>query len=297
MKLKRALAAIVGSLLVLSGCTSGEQASSPSSFSSAASVEKRIVSLSPTVTETLYQIGAGDQVIAVDKHSNVPYRAPRKEFSGFEPNPQAILAEKPDIVFAAHDDNGLSDALAAAHVELVMLRPAENFNEAYAQIKMIGAKTGHEAAASDLVESMQDRIKKEIAKVPQSVRNQQLKYYHETDPTLYSPQDHTFIGEAYSLFGMKSIAGSGSGFPQLTNEQIIEANPAIIFLSDYGNAGGVEPIFVAARPGWNQIDAVRNNRIIPLDPDLASRWGPRLPELVASIAQAIKSMEAVPAPA
>lgn len=287
---------MMGSLLVLSGCATGEPVSTTSSSFVPESeiAEKRIVSLSPTATETLYEIGAGSQVVAVDRNSNVPFRAPRREFSGFEPNPQAILAEQPDIVFAAHDDNGLSEALAKANVELVMLRPPKSFDDAYAQIETIGSKTGHSDAASDLVTSMKNRIKQEVEKVPQPIRDKGLKYYHEADPTLYSAQDHTFIGQAYSLFGMKSIAGPGDQFSQLTNEAIIEANPAIIFLSDYGNAGGVEPIFVAARPGWDQIDAVKNNRIIPLDPDLASRWGPRLPELVSSIALALKNTESVP---
>ena len=97
-----------------------------------------------------------------------------------------------------------------------------------------------------------------------------------------------------ALFGLKNIAdaadkASDGGYPQLSEEYIIKAQPQIIFLADNQAAdGGQTPAVVAKRPGWSAIPAVKDHEVVGLNDDIASRWGPRLPQLVAEIAQAVE---------
>jgi iron complex transport system substrate-binding protein len=122
-----------------------------------------------------------------------------------------------------------------------------------------------------------------------------LTYFWElTANPYYSVTSSTFIGQLVSLFGLKSIAdaadkASDGGYPELSEEYIITSQPRIIFLTDNQAAyGGQTPAIVAARPGWSVIPAVKDHDVIGLNDDIASRWGPRLPQLVAEIAQAVK---------
>lgn len=286
MKRNAVLAGLAAFALILSGCSPSAEDSTDRSAAA-----ERIVSLSPTATETLYEIGAGNQVVAVDSNSNVPTDAPRRDFSGFKPNPEAVLAENPDLVIASDDTNGLGEALDAVGVKLLLLPAATSFEDAYQQVEKIGEATGHHKESQQVVEEMRTGISKAVQEVPEKIRNSRLSYFHEADPSLYSAGGGTFIGQAYGLLGLKSIAGDSADYPQLSNEAVIAANPDFIFLADHGSAGGVTPEAVSARPGWKEIDAVKSNRIEPLDPDLASRWGPRLPELIRSIATALKAYQ------
>jgi iron complex transport system substrate-binding protein len=122
-----------------------------------------------------------------------------------------------------------------------------------------------------------------------------LTYYWELSSNpYYSVASSTFIGQIVALFGLKDIAdaankASDGGYPELSEEYIVTARPAIIFLADNEPAdGGQSPAVVAARPGWSAIPAVKDHEIIALNDDIASRWGPRLPQLVAAIAQAVE---------
>jgi iron complex transport system substrate-binding protein len=122
-----------------------------------------------------------------------------------------------------------------------------------------------------------------------------LSYYWELSASpYYSATSTTFLGQIVGLFGLKNIAdaadkASDGGYPELTEEYIVTAQPQIIFLADNEAAdGGQSPAVVAARPGWSAVLAVKNKEIVPLNDDVASRWGPRLPQLVAQIAQAVE---------
>ena len=120
-----------------------------------------------------------------------------------------------------------------------------------------------------------------------------LTYYHELDNTLYTVTGSTFIGQVYSLFGLTNVAdpadadGSASGYPQLSDEYLVDADPDIIFL-----AGGQDAQTVAARPGWDQLTAVQAGRIVELNDDVVSRWGPRLVDFIASISEVLASIGA-----
>jgi iron complex transport system substrate-binding protein len=167
---------------------------------SPAAAPKRIVSLSATATESLFAIGAGKQVIAVDDQSDYPATAPHTSLSGFTPNVEAIAGYRPDLVVVAYDPNGLVGTLRGLGIRVVVQDAAKTLDEAYAQIRRLGSLTGHEKQAVAVVARMQKRIGELLAKSTRRARG--LTVYHELEPDLYSATSKTFIGQIYSKFGL-----------------------------------------------------------------------------------------------
>ena len=256
-------------------------------------VPQRIVSLSATATETLFAIGAGAQVVAVDDQSDYPKTAPRTTLSGYTPNVEAIAGYRPDLVVISYDPKGLVDALATLGIPVVHHDAAAAFAGAYQQMRQLGALTGHKAEADGLVTRMQQRIAKVVRKA--KARGVTASVYHELDPSFYSVTSNTFVGRIYTLFGLRNIAdaaaGSGSDYPQLSAEHIVSANPDIIVLADSVCCGQTVGA-VAARPGWSGIAAVKQRAIVRIDDSVASRWGPRLVQLVRAVAAGLARISA-----
>ena len=257
----------------------------------------RIISLSPTATEDLYAVGAGHQVVAVDSDSDYPKNAPVTGLSALTPNVEAIAKYRPDLVIASQGTGGLVPGLAKLGVPVLIEPAAATLASAYGQIDQIGQATGHLAQAQRTVASMRSRITADVRRAGSG--HQDLTYYWELSASpYYSVTSQTFIGQVVGLFGLKNIADAANqaadgGYPELTEEYIVTARPEIIFLADNQAAdGGQSPAVVARRSGWAAIPAVKDDEIIGLNDDIASRWGPRLPQLVAAIAQAVERAKA-----
>jgi iron complex transport system substrate-binding protein len=258
-------------------------------------VPQRIVSLSPTHTEILFAIGAGDQVVAVDSFSNYPPEAADlvTELSAFEPNVEAVAGYEPDLVITeATNPDFLAqlDSLGLAHWD----GPAPiGFSDVYAQIEQLGAVTGHVDEAAELVSGMQTDIDAIIAGMPPL--DAPLSVYHELDNTYFSATSDTFIGQVYNRLGLRNIADeaetTGGAYPQLNAEFIISTNPDLIFLADT-KCCGESAETVAARPGWDTITAVTNGGVVEMDDDVASRWGPRIVDYMRAVADAVQRVTA-----
>lgn len=254
---------------------------------------ERIVSINPTGTEMLYAVGAGDLVVAVDSFSYYPEGTPVTDLSGWEPNVEAILSYEPDLVVMDWNDE-VQSTLEAAGVTVLVITAPVTFDDVYAQIELVGDATGNGEGAQVVVEQMRADIAAAIADAPDGSG---LSYYHELDNTLYSVTSGTFIGTVYGLFGMTNTAdpadadGAAFGYPQLSDEYLVDADPDIIFLADT-LCCAQSAATVAERPGWNQLSAVQNGNVIELNDDVVSRWGPRLVDFVEAIAGAIASVEA-----
>ncbi|MDO8362557.1 MAG: ABC transporter substrate-binding protein [Actinomycetota bacterium] len=251
-----------------------------------------IISLAPTHTETLFAIGAGDQVIAVDEFSNYPAEALAKphELSGYEPNVEAIAALNPDLVVLS--DAAIQPQLESLGIAVWVGPAAATFDDVYAEIEQLGAATGHVAEAAELVAQMQADIAAAVAGAP--VPAEPLSLYHELDPTYYSVTSATFIGQVYELFGLTNIADgaeAGNDYPQLSAEYIIDAAPDLVFLADT-KCCGESAETVSGRPGWNAIPAVANGHVVAMDDDISSRWGPRIVEYIAAVADALAKVPA-----
>lgn len=255
---------------------------------------KAIISLSPSATEILFAIGAGKQVIAVDDQSNYPAKAPHSKLSGYTPNLEAIAAMHPDLVVDSNDNSGgvvLSTGLGKLGITALNQPAADQLSDTYSQIVALGAATGHTKEAGKLVVKLKKRIAAALASV--AAKGKSLSFFHELDNTLYSATSNTFIGRAYAAFGLKNIADAAagadkSGYPQLTTEYLVSANPDLIFLSDaqYGESAAT----VKARAGFGTLKAVQNGKVIALPADYPSRWGPRIADFYEFIAKQIKQI-------
>jgi iron complex transport system substrate-binding protein len=251
----------------------------------------RIVSLAPTLTEMLFAVGAGPQVIAVDDQSNYPADAPKSDLSGFTPNVEAIAAKTPDLVVLSDDIDGLVAKLGTLKIATLVLPAAKTLDETFAEIEQVGAATGHVGDAAEVVLKMKTRIDELVARVPKTAKA--LTYYHELDNTLFSVTSKTFIGEVYTMAGLANIADAAdkdaTGYPQLSAEYLVNTSPDLVFLADTKCCKESAKTF-GARPGFDKIAAVKNGAVIELDDDIASRWGPRTPDLLEAVVNALEKL-------
>ena len=249
----------------------------------------RIVSLSPTATEMLFAIGAGSEVAAVDANSNYPGTAPITALSGFEPNVEAIAGYQPDLVVLSNDASNVIAGLEQLKIPVLELPAASSLDDTYIQIQMLGTATAHTTEAATVVTDMKAKISTVLASVKR--RATPLTYYHEVDNTFYSATSKTFIGAIYSLAGLQNIAdaadtSASGGYPQLSPEYIVSKNPDLVFLADT-KCCQQNGAAVASRPGWGTMKAVTTNSVVELDEDIASRWGPRIVDLLQTVVAAI----------
>jgi iron complex transport system substrate-binding protein len=308
------LAALAAIVAVLAACSSsgskGAAQSGSGATSSAAAfpvtlqagdgshvtISKRptaIISLSPTATEDLFAIGAGTQVKAVDKNSDYPAEAPHSDLDAYQLNTEAVAAKQPDLVVAS----GLTKAQAAQFANLqipVLDEPAAtDLQQAYDQITLLGRATGHTAGAAALVGRMQQQIAAIVSDTPKPAGDAAM-YYYELDQTYYSVTSDTFIGKLLGLLGLKSIAdaakgaAASGGYPQLSAEYVLHAQPELVFLADT-LCCKQSVSTLAQRPGWAAMPALQLGHVVELNDDVASRWGPRIVDLLRTAADAVKT--------
>jgi iron complex transport system substrate-binding protein len=230
----------------------------------------------------------------VDSLSTFPAEAPVTELSGFEPNIEAILGFQPDLVVLSYDPGDVMAGLEAAGVDSLLQGASMTIADTYVQILALGEITGRTAEAVALVDAMQAEIAELAASVVEP--DEPLSYYHELDDTLYTVTSSTFIGEVYSLAGLVNAAdpadaeGTSWGYPQLSAEYLLDVDPDIIFLADTRCCGQTAAT-IAERPGWETLTAVSTGRIVELDDDVASRWGPRIVDFLRAIVAAVNSVD------
>ncbi|MBB6018203.1 ABC transporter substrate-binding protein [Deinococcus radiopugnans] len=240
---------------------------------------KRIIAMLPSHTETLIAIGAGDKLIATDVYSNYPKavtdRLP-KVGSGFQPDLEAIVALKPDLVLADESTGSrLTEKLAAAGLT-VYGGTAQTYNEVFEKIAVLGKLTNHETGALNLITKMRtelNTLQASVAKLPK------VSTYYEIDPTPYSVGPNSFIGALISRAGGQTIVPAALGdFPKLDPELIVQANPQVMV--------GLPLAEAAKRPGWAGLKAVQGGKVFkptPEEDDALSRPGPRLPAALRAL--------------
>lgn len=292
-------AALTAALCLVAACgddSPATTAADPTTTTAAtAEVPQRIVSLSASATEMLFAIGAGDQVVAADDNSNYPPEAPTTDLSAYEPNVEAISTYQPDLVVVDATDPDLAAGLEALGIEVLDAPAAQSLDDTYAQLAQLGEVTGHEDEAHEVVAGMKADIADLLADLP--ARDEPLSYYHELDNTLFSVTSQTFIGELYGLAGLENVAdaadadGQSGGYPQLSAELLVAADPDLVFLADSKCCAQTAATF-AARPGFAGLSAVTNGHVVLLDDDVASRWGPRVVDLLRQIVDAVSAVDA-----
>ncbi len=252
---------------------------------SVAARPERIVSLSPSATEMLFAIGAGEQVVAVDSLSTYPAETPVTDLSAFEPNLEAISAYEPDLVIASFDpENALTEAFGLLGVPVLLQASALTVDDTYVQITQLGLVTDHAIEAASVNEQIRARIDAAISEAQQR-GGEPIRVYHELDDTFFSVSSSSFVGDVYRRLGFVNVADpadpDGYGYPQVSPELLIEADPTLIVITDQVGYGIDD---VAVRPGWEVITAVTTGNIVQVDADIASRWGPRVADFAEQMA-------------
>jgi iron complex transport system substrate-binding protein len=248
----------------------------------------RILCLSASATQMLYSIGAGKQVVGVDKYSTWPSTAPRTKFTGYETSAEDYLYLHPDLVIFAFSEGTLIKQLKLLGIPSLLLPPAQNFAGVYQQIDELGLATGHEAAAQHLDASLARFLASAKARAE---GGKGRTYYIELSPDYYTATSKTFIGAEFSLFGMRDIAdpaSHGSAYPQISAEYLLKANPYYVFLADTVCCK-VTPANFAKRPALGLLKAVKAHHVYGVNDSVASEWGPHtIEEFVAFLARVLR---------
>jgi iron complex transport system substrate-binding protein len=295
---RRAIGLALISAVLATGAACGDDGGgeAATTTTTAADAPERIVSLSATGTEMLFAIGAGKQVVAVDDQSNYPPTAPKTDLSGFKPNIEAIATYKPDLVVITDSAEEIKAGVEAIGAKVFVQPAATTLEDAYAQLRGLGKVTGHATQADAVAKKMQTELAELKRSLPTNAKG--MTYYHELDNTYFSATSKTFIGSVYSLLGLKNIADAadkqGTGYPQLSAEYVLQSDPDLVFLADT-KCCQQSAETVAQRPGWANMQAVKNGGVVELDDDIASRWGPRIVEYVRVVAKKITALQAKPA--
>jgi iron complex transport system substrate-binding protein len=253
---------------------------------------QRIVSLAPSNTEILFAIGAGDQVVGRDELSDFPEEAKAITDIGstFDAlNTELIVSLEPDLILAAEINTPEQvKQLQDLGLTVYYLKNPTTLEEMYGNLELLAQMTGHEKEAAPLVESLKARVAAVDEKIaPISSRFSVFYELDATDPSKpYTAGKGTFITQLIDRAGGYNIASDLEGYPQLSLEQVVAADPAFIIL---GNARyGVTPESVAQRPGWENLSAVKNGQILPFNDDLVSRPGPRLVDALEELAKLLR---------
>jgi len=264
-----------------------------------------IISLSPTATATLFDIGAGAQVQAVDESSTYPAAAAalakRHKINGLEPSLEGLLgichvtathpSTKPDLVVLSYNPNDLAQKLEAQHVRVVEQDAATTVPQALAQIRQLGVLSGHAAQATAVAAAMNASINASIASVPKPAKPITVFYEISAAP-YYSVTSSTFVGGIMKRLGLINIAdaqatSADAGYPALSAEYILSSKPSLIV-----TAGDATPAQVAGRTGFGALPAVKNHDVLELNADVASQWGTRFPSLVRQLCAEVRHIEA-----
>jgi iron complex transport system substrate-binding protein len=247
---------------------------------------QRVVSLSPGVTEILFAIGAGDQVLGVTEYCNYPPEAASRTkvggFSGITVNIEAIARLKPDMVIISAFMHGrLITLLERLSIPFFAVEP-KNFKEVYQTIETVGILTGNVRGAQEVIGLMQEKIRQVAER--RGNRESPRVFWELSDEPLISAGGKTFISEAIRLGGGQNIFEDlPEEWPMVSTEQVVRRKPDwIIAGDDHGKI--IEPRALASRPGWRVIPAVQQNHIALVKADTLYRYGPRLADAVVRIA-------------
>lgn len=253
---------------------------------------QRIISMAPSNTEILFAIGAGDQVVGRDALSDYPEEAkPLTDIgSTFEAlNTELIVSLKPDLVLAAEINTPEQvKQLEDLGLTVYYLKNPLTLEEMYGNLEIVAQLTGHEEEAATLIESLKARVAAVDEKIaPLSSRFSVFYELDATDPAKpFTAGKGTFITQLIDRAGGYNIASDIDGYPQMSLEQVVAADPAFIILGDARY--GVSPESIAQRPGWENLTAVKSGNVVPFNDDLVSRPGPRLVDALEQLAKLLR---------
>jgi iron complex transport system substrate-binding protein len=257
-----------------------------------AAVPERIVSLVPSVTEILYELGVDDRLVGVTRYCTYPPRAAGKAKVGdyADPNLEAIAALDPDLVFLAADAAGpaLLSRLEALGIVVYIVYP-KGVEETIATIRSIGQVVGAEQAGQRLAARLQETIDG-IRAVAADRDRPRVVLCVMTQPLVVAGPG-TLADDLIRIAGGRNMVPAGPNrYPTWGVESLLTVDPDLIILS--AHSGQADPAALFA--GWSELSAVRNRQVVRIDPDWISRPGPRLALGAGALAEAFKRVATHP---
>ena len=247
---------------------------------------QRIVSLLPSLTETVCELGQCPRLVGVDRYSNWPASMaslPRVG-GGLDPSIEAVVALKPDLVLLATSTRAAA-RLEALGIKVVALEPRN-----MADVRRVLAQVGRALGLPDAdAQRVWFRIETALGTIAQSIppRSRGARVYFEVGSGPYAASEASFIGEMLARLDARSIVPGNLGpFPKLNPEFVVKADPDVIMIGDEHFTG------LAGRPGWAALRAVREQRVCvfpPAQADILVRAGPRLVEAARLMAACLAS--------
>ncbi|AYX83660.1 ABC transporter substrate-binding protein [Staphylococcus haemolyticus] len=253
---------------------------------------KRIVSLMPSNTEILYELGLGKDIVGVSTVDDYPkdVKKGKKQFDTMNLNKEALLKVKPDLILAHESQKGTSkkvlDSLEKNGVKVVYVKDAQSLDQTYETFKQIGKVTGREHEANELVDETKHNVEKVIKSVPRHHRSQSVFMEVSSKPEIYTAGKHTFFDDMLSQLDAKNSFSNIEGWKPVDKEGIIKKNPDIL-ISTEGLSKSDYYKVIKKRDGFRQIKAVKNGRIETVNGDEISRPGPRIDEGLKQLRDAI----------
>lgn len=251
---------------------------------------EKIVSLIPSNTEIAFALGLGEQVVGVSDFDNYPEEAAAKEkIGGMEINIEKIISLQPNLVLAhASAMNGTEglQQLRDAGLTVLVINDAQNFEQVYDSIAMIGKATGEDKKAEELIKSMQGKLAEIKAKAGEIKEKKNVFVEVSPAPEVYTTGKNTFMDDMITLINAENVANDQEGWIKIDQETMIDRNPDVIITTyGYYTENAVEQVL--ARQGWENVNAIKNKQVIDVDSDRVTRSGPRIVEGVEELAKAV----------
>lgn len=250
---------------------------------------ERIVSMLPSNTEILVELGLIDEVVGISDFDDYPEEVTAKEkIGGQEFNVEAIIGLNPDIVFGHESAFGLSEEgyqqIANAGIPVFVVKNAKDFDETYTTIQEIAQLTNTQKKGEEIISSMKAQVEEVLAKVKDQ---EPRRIFIETTPApeIYTPGNNTFMQEIVDMLGAKNIADDQEGWFIMDPEEILNRNPEVIIVMYDFVPTAVEDVY--QRDGFDTIKAIQEKQVSQVDENLTSRTGPRLAQGLEEVAKAI----------
>lgn len=276
---------MIATILILAGCSQGNDSKSSNNKEKQASDGKspyhRIVSLMPSNTEILYELGLGDNVVGVSTVDDYPknVKKGKKQFDSMNLNKEALLKAKPDLILAHESQKSSSgkvlDSLKKDGIKVVYVKDAQSIDETYDTFKSIGKLTHKEKQANQLVKETKDNVNKVVQSIPKHHKKQNVFIEVSSKPDIYTAGQHTFFNDMLNKLQAKNSFNDIEGWKSVSKESIIKHNPDI-FISTEGMSQSDYKKIIEKRGGFDKTNGVKHNRIETVNGDEISRPGPRI---------------------
>ena len=252
---------------------------------------KRIISLMPSNTEILYELGLGDDVIGVSTVDDYPKEVKdKKQFDAMKLNKESLMKAKPDLILAHESQKATNDkvlkGLKDSGVKVVYVKDAQSIDEMYESFMQIGKVTHKEKASKKLVKETKQNIERVKNSVPNDAKGQKVFMEISSEPEIYTAGKQTFFDDMLTQLKAENSFSNLKGWQKVSKEDIIKQNPDLM-ISTMGISSSEYQKMINKRGGFNQINAVQHNKVKAVNGDEISRPGPRIDDGLKKLKEAI----------